>query len=221
MLQTPKEFPSCRRLPEDQSIVRSPVGYSKYFHGALRNDTEEAKTRQFDLVEHATAGTVSFFINWLYKQDDERSNILNWVRSKSFNPELLIRIWLFADYIQAPHLQNDMISSLYSHYNLNKPNFGHRLEELTRWNPPPGSGLRRLIVKEIARGLYSKNVVSNTLEEWIRMLDMETLGTVVQLLVKRHVDLERENDRGGLNDASIEYFKWSSPADKDFFAKTD
>ncbi|KAI1491276.1 hypothetical protein F5X96DRAFT_668887 [Biscogniauxia mediterranea] len=197
------------------------VGYSKYFHGALRNGMEEAKTRQFDLVEHAMADTVSFFIDWLYKQDDERSSIIKWVRSKSLSPELSIKIWLFADYIQAPHLQNDMISSLSSHYNSNKPNFGHRLKELTRWNPPPASGLRRLIVKEIARGLSSKNVASNTLEEWIRMLDMETLGTVVQILVKRHVNLDRENDRGGLDDASMEYFEWSSPADRYFFEKTD
>ncbi|KAI0596813.1 hypothetical protein F4775DRAFT_603219 [Biscogniauxia sp. FL1348] len=196
-------------------------GYSKYFGRALRNDMEEAKTRHFDLVEHATADTVSFFINWLYKQDDERPNILKWVQSKSLTSEFLIKTWLFADYIQAPHLQNDMISSLYTHYNSNKPNVAKRLEELLLLNPPPASGLYRLIAKEIARGLSSKSVSSKNREEWIRMLDMETLTAVVQLLVKRHADLEKENTKGNLYTASTEYLKWSSPADSDFFANTD
>ncbi|KAI5923582.1 hypothetical protein F4810DRAFT_710326 [Camillea tinctor] len=196
------------------------VEYSKYFKKALKNDMEEARTRHFDLEIHATEETLSLFIDWLYKQDDEDSVVLSWVKDEKLSSEFLIRVWLFADYIQASNLQNDMISLLCSYYNSNQPDFGKRLEELLLWNPPSGSGLYRLMIKEIARGLSNMCITNEEREEWLRMLDRETLYAVTRTILQRDVDLANEYANNNINNVAPKYFNWSSTG-KEFFEKTD
>lgn len=83
--------------------------YSEYFCRALKSGMQEASSLHFCLTEHANNGSVSLLINWLY--DPKLYTSWDWDGDKP-SPDLTLKAWLLADYLQVRRLQNYLVNQL-------------------------------------------------------------------------------------------------------------
>ncbi|OTB08355.1 hypothetical protein M426DRAFT_182771 [Hypoxylon sp. CI-4A] len=112
---------------------------SEYFRRALDSKSTEAKTRTFDLSEHATSATLSIFIRWLYHKSTNRGATSEFTRDSSERYEDVVEAWFFGDYIQATEFRNDIIHIL--------NDYTDRSTIPLVWDRvPPGSRLRGFFV---------------------------------------------------------------------------
>ncbi|KAI0429697.1 hypothetical protein F5Y09DRAFT_342476 [Xylaria sp. FL1042] len=83
---------------------------SKYFRTALNSGFQEASKREFELDVHCNEEILRIFTSWVYMRS---SGVTYQTDELPFLQELaqklVIKAWLFGDYVQAPAFQNDMM----------------------------------------------------------------------------------------------------------------
>jgi hypothetical protein len=86
----------------EKYYVHSPIliQVSEYFRRGLNGQMIEARTRTFNLTEHATADAVSLFVRWVYARSNGRH--MDWAPGRIPTTGTLIDAWLLGDYLQAP-----------------------------------------------------------------------------------------------------------------------
>ncbi|KAI0002823.1 hypothetical protein F4779DRAFT_634927 [Xylariaceae sp. FL0662B] len=103
-------IPSGRKFGAHAHLL---AHYSDYFQCALSSQFKEASTLHFNLSEHATEGTLSMFIRWLYSRSYVESFNLGSIdvmsRFSAYKDKELVEAWLFGDYIQAKGFRDDVI----------------------------------------------------------------------------------------------------------------
>ncbi|KAI1497881.1 hypothetical protein F5X99DRAFT_412670 [Biscogniauxia marginata] len=199
------------------------VHYSKYFRNALRSGMKEASTRRFKLDEPATSDTLSFFIKWLYSRNWNAKDGDNWVDSDC-PPLLFTKVWLFADYIQASELQNNVVALLCANYEYYPEDLSLRLEEFTSLPIRPNSGLYRLMTKEIARGISDSSITKENRVACLQKLDTDAITSVTLHLAEHNAvldraELEDDSDKN-LANAAISHVYWWPPVEE-FFEKDE
>lgn len=87
--------------------------YSPYFKAAFNGSFEEGESQTLNL-EDASPSAFAIFVNWLYTQRIEEPN------SDKLTMSNLLELWLLADRILIPRLQNETLAILnkarYEHY---------------------------------------------------------------------------------------------------------
>ncbi|KAI3322099.1 hypothetical protein HD806DRAFT_545344 [Xylariaceae sp. AK1471] len=89
----------------EKYYVHSPIlAYvSEYFRRGLSGQMIEAKTRTFNLTEHATPATVSLFVRWAYARSNNKCvKGGTWAPNPIPTTGVLIDTWLLGDYLSCP-----------------------------------------------------------------------------------------------------------------------
>ena len=121
--------------------------YSPYFRVACERSSQEEQTNNLIIKEHhpAVFGTL---LNWIFTQ---RLEDLNGELPKA---KTLIRLWVLADKLLVPELQNLVIDAINKRVELN----GYVQDNMCSYiyeNTVKGSQLRRLLVSHVAWRLKS------------------------------------------------------------------
>ncbi|RYP76750.1 hypothetical protein DL769_003581 [Monosporascus sp. CRB-8-3] len=88
--------------------------FSKYFRAALNSPMEESRTLQFELIEHGTKMSMSFFVDWIYATS---SGAYHWRQLQTHEvctEDSLLEAWLLAEYLRVPEMQNDILRLIHN-----------------------------------------------------------------------------------------------------------
>lgn len=112
--------------------------YSPYFEAAFNGRFIEGETQEMD-IDEVEPRIFGIFVTWLYSQTikDEDGNIPA--------PEKIVRLWIFADRILCPRLQNQAIVALDAARIQYGP-FTYAVPKLVYDGTPTGSPLRQYLV---------------------------------------------------------------------------
>ncbi|KAI1267418.1 hypothetical protein F5Y18DRAFT_444308 [Xylariaceae sp. FL1019] len=84
---------------------------SEYFRAALNSNFLEGTTYEFTLTEHCDDTILAVFTKWVYTRTG--NNLMEYdIRTTHVVEEsysVVVKAWLFGDYIRAPEFQNDMM----------------------------------------------------------------------------------------------------------------
>lgn len=134
------------------------VQFSDYFLKALNSGFLESSSMTFELEEHATPATMGALVDWVYEKvqrsSDKELDVMDCLLDlKDDWVPIAYKLWLLADYLQIPALQNDVMGKLYCAAERRRTR-----EYSSVWAslPPTGTALFRfhctMIAAKMARG---------------------------------------------------------------------
>ncbi|RYP76337.1 hypothetical protein DL771_001776 [Monosporascus sp. 5C6A] len=167
--------------------------FSKYFRAALNSPMKESRTLQFELTEHATKTSMSFFVDWVYATSSGTYHWRQWQIHEVCSEDSLLEAWLLAEYLRVPEMQNDVLRLI------------HNLIILKTWTEQlalsarvlttdailPHTGLYRYFSTICARSVFRRGVSSEDRERFLIPLDSDGRLAVLRRLSEWLAKLEK------------------------------
>ncbi|KAE9381284.1 hypothetical protein N431DRAFT_392327 [Stipitochalara longipes BDJ] len=171
--------------------------YSPVFKAAFNSQFIEGEEQKYRL-EDASPRTVRLLIHWMYHQELDVGKILR--NDKSKIDQILVELWVLADKLLVPALQNVVIKELERLRNKYKTTSTRCLPYVYE-KTGPGSELRKLFISWCAF-----NVTSTRFEEKPDHFPHEMLLELAQVLVEKMPDTvkERITDERDMADFEVE-----------------
>ena len=119
--------------------------YSPVLDAAFNGGFQEEETKTYRL-EDTTAGAFRYFLHWIYGQNlelDEKSSI-------STKAHHLVRLWVLADFLVIPRLQNAVIAKIHEMSEQENVVFVRVLDYVYENTSDDTCPLRRYFVNELA-----------------------------------------------------------------------
>ncbi|KAI0816783.1 hypothetical protein GGR55DRAFT_674976 [Xylaria sp. FL0064] len=147
-------------------IIRTPSGkefilharplahQSRYFRTALNSKFQEATTREFNMIEHCHDEILGALTSWVYlKSIGVSYRALGLPFLWGLGQILMVKAWLFGDFIQAPAFQNDVMKWI---VNVSNSDFNVKLFELLGSSIPEHSPLEDYFVDRFCSLMFHK-----------------------------------------------------------------
>ncbi|RYP92473.1 hypothetical protein DL770_001419 [Monosporascus sp. CRB-9-2] len=168
--------------------------FSKYFRAALNSPMEESRTLQFELTEHVTKTSMSFFVDWIYARSSGAYHWRQWQTHEVCTEDSLLEAWLLAEYLRVPEMQNDILRLI------------HNLVILKTWTEQLAlsarvltmdailshTGLYRYFSTMCARSVFRRGVSLEDRERFLIPLDSDGRLAVLQRLSEWLAELEKK-----------------------------
>ncbi|RYP27713.1 hypothetical protein DL767_007550 [Monosporascus sp. MG133] len=167
--------------------------FSKYFRAALNSPMEESHTLHFELTEHATKMSMSFFVDWIYAKSSGAYHWRQWQTHEVCTEDSLLEAWLLAEYLRVPEMQNDILRLIHNRIILKtwREQLALSARVLTTEAILPHTGLYRYFSTMCARSVFRRGVSLEDRERFLIPLDSGGRLAVLQRLSEWLVELEK------------------------------
>ena len=156
--------------------------YSPYFRALFEGSFQEAQTKKSVLREHSP-DVFEHFLNWMYTQ---RLEVLG---EELPDPDFLIRLWVLADMLLIPDLQNIAIKGIEKQSSMSNSVCSNMYQYVYE-NTVLDSPLRKLMVFQVAWQLDPECVIED--KDFFMELPADMARDLVFELMKR-TDLNKYN----------------------------